>query len=94
VHKASGLVFQGSSADCMKVKMISMHKMAKENGSQMLLSVHDELKLPTPNEKVKKFSKIVEEGLETFDGVNCEIKCGVPILSSVVFADNWWTASK
>lgn len=91
-HKAGGLVFQGTSADCMKVKMIELHAVAKQYGSRLLLSVHDELNASIP--KGGEFSSVMKKSLETFDGVNCPIKCRIPIKSSVVLGPNWWEASK
>lgn len=93
-HKAGGLVFQGTSADCMKQKMIEMHPIAKREGFKMLLSVHDELDFSVPKKIVKKAGGIIKRTLETFDGEQCPIKCRVPILSSVAFGTNWWEASK
>jgi len=91
-HKAAGLVFQGTSADCMKRKMIELHPLAKKSGSRMLLSVHDELNFSIP--KGNAFSNTVKSTLETFDGEACPIRCRIPIRSSVVNAANWWEASK
>lgn len=91
-HKAAGLVFQGTSADCMKQKMIELHPVAKRAGSRMLLSVHDELNFSIP--KGDRFSNTVKSVLETFDGESCPIRCRIPIRSSVVNAANWWEASK
>ena len=93
-HKAGGLVFQGTSADCMKQKMIEMHPIAKREGFKMLLSVHDELDFSVPDKMVPKVSKLIKKVLETFDGGQCPIRCRVPILSSVAFGPNWWEASK
>jgi DNA polymerase I-like protein with 3'-5' exonuclease and polymerase domains len=93
-HKAGGLVFQGTSADCMKQKMIELWPICKDNGSMMLLSVHDELDFSMPKGKAKKQSIEVKRVLETFDGVKCPIACRVPIRSSVELGSNWYEASK
>lgn len=91
-HKAGGLVFQGSSADCMKQKMVELWPVCKKEGMHMLLTVHDELDFSMPD-GVRQ-SSIVKEALETFDGVRCPIECRVPIRSDVALGANWFVASK
>lgn len=93
-HKAGGLVFQGTSADCMKQKMIELWPVAKEEGFQMLLSVHDELDFSMPKKHRVRQAELVKKRLETFDGVGCPIACRVPIRSSVAAGPNWYEASK
>lgn len=93
-HKAAGLVFQGSSADCMKRKMIDLWHMGKKLGFRYLLSVHDENNTSTPKGKSKALGAAIKKELETFDGVACPIKCNIPIKVSVDIGPNWWEASK
>ncbi len=94
-HKAGGLVFQGSSADCMKQKMVELYPFCKKEGIHMLLSVHDELNFSTPKDsRAGRIQKLIKQKLETFDGKECPIECRVPILSSIGVGDNWWDASK
>jgi DNA polymerase I-like protein with 3'-5' exonuclease and polymerase domains len=93
-HKAGGLVFQGSSADCMKQKMIELHPVAKKEGFHMLLSVHDELDFSVPSKKEAKHIAMIKKSLETFDGDECPIQCRVPIRSSVAVGPNWWEGCK
>jgi DNA polymerase I-like protein with 3'-5' exonuclease and polymerase domains len=93
-HKAGGLVFQGSSADCMKQKMVELWPVSQKEGFQMLLSVHDELDFSMPKKHSKQQAALVKKNLETFDGVECPIACRVPIRSSVALGPNWWEASK
>lgn len=93
-HKAAGLVFQGSSADCIKQKMIELWPVMSEYKSMMLLSVHDELDFSTPKGITKAVKAYIKEVLETFDGERCPIKCRIPIRSSVDVGPNWFEASK
>ena len=93
-HKAGGLVFQGTSADCMKQKLIELHPISKKEGFRLLLSVHDEVDFSTPKRKGKKHAALVKHHLEIFDGERCPIKCRVPILSDVKLGPNWWEACK
>jgi Mesyanzhinovviridae DNA polymerase len=95
-HKAAGLVFQGTSADCMKLKMIELFAWCKEQGIPILLSVHDELDFGMPKDpKEAQAAKAhIQRVLQTFDGVESPIKCDVPIRSSLNIGPNWWEASK
>jgi DNA polymerase I-like protein with 3'-5' exonuclease and polymerase domains len=93
-HKAAGLVFQGSSADCMKQKMVELHESSKGQDWSLRLSVHDECDFYFPKGESERLTTHVKEVLECFDGERSPIKCRVPILSSVTCADNWWEASK
>lgn len=93
-HKAGGLVFQGSSADCMKQKMVELWPICQAEGIDMLLSVHDELDFSMPKSESHRQSALVKEVLETFDGERCPIKLRVPIRSSVELGPNWFEASK
>lgn len=91
-HKAAGLVFQGTSGDCMKVKMVILHRMGKKMGFNYLLSVHDEHDLSIPEGSVKKLIPVIKKELETFDGN--PISCRIPILSSIKTGPTWWDACK
>jgi DNA polymerase I-like protein with 3'-5' exonuclease and polymerase domains len=93
VHKAGGLVFQGSSADCMKQKMVEQHVLAKAGGWKMKLSVHDELDFSVPKGK-KRAAQEIKQVQETFDGVHCPIKCRIPIRATVATGPTWWEACK
>jgi DNA polymerase I len=93
VHKAGGLVFQGTSADCMKWKMIELWPICKKEGWTYLLTVHDEHDLSIP-ERSKGAEQKLREVLETFDGKRCPIQCRVPIRSDINFGVNWWEACK
>lgn len=94
VHKAAGLVFQGSSADALKLKMIELDEVCEKEGAPYALSVHDEHDVSVPRSKTGALSPRIKAVLECFDGVQCPIKCEVPILSSVAVGPNWWEASK
>lgn len=93
-HKAGGLVFQGTSADCMKQKMVELWPICKNEGIEMLLTVHDELDFSMVAKEAPRQMAQVKEVLETFDGERCPIKCRVPIKSSVELGNNWYEASK
>lgn len=94
VHKAAGLVFQATSASAMKLKMIELDEVCQKEGSPYLLSVHDEHNVSIPKSKTKTMSPRIKAILECFDGVNCEMKCDIPILSSVGVGANWFDAGE
>lgn len=91
LHKAGGLVFQGTSADCMKLKMAEIWPICKKEGWTYILSVHDEHDLSVP-EGTDAVKKQIADCLETFDGERCPVKCRIPILSDINFGNNWWEA--
>lgn len=93
-HKAAGLVFQGTSADCMKWKMVELEPVCEKEGWRMLLSVHDELDFSVPPKQEKHARTVIKKHLETFDGKECPIFCRVPIRSGIEFGANWFDASK
>lgn len=93
-HKAGGLIFQGSAADALKVKLVEVHSYLKSEGSsRLLLNVHDEFdcSVPVGDTKVRaEVGRIVE----TFDGVDTPIAFRVPIRSEEAVGPNWWEACK
>lgn len=94
-HKAGGLVFQGTSADCMKLKMVELDRYTQKQGIRYLLSVHDEHNLSVPKGKEgKRMLAEIKAICEVFDGVRCPIKCDVPIISEASLGPNWWEACK
>lgn len=98
VHKAGGLIFQGTSADCMKQKLVEIDDYirsgeVKDNELKLLLSVHDETDLScTPSDRKFKYRDDVQRILTTFDGVSCPIRCKIPIRAAGGFGSNWWVA--
>jgi DNA polymerase-1 len=57
---------QGTAADIIKLAMIALHRQLKEERLQarMILQVHDELVLETPEEEVQRVAAIVKETME------------------------------
>ena len=92
-HKAAGLIFQGTSADCMKQKLIEIDREFAGTDVNLLLTVHDEMDFSIDEEDHASRSRI-KQILETFDGDTCPIKCRVPIRADVNVNVNWWEASK
>lgn len=92
-HKASGLLYQSGAADMQKIKIIECHKLAKEFGARLMLSVHDELNFSVPDGGCDIIQKLNEAYCD-FKSDNARLKLRVPIGSSVGVGPNWWEASK
>jgi DNA polymerase I-like protein with 3'-5' exonuclease and polymerase domains len=90
VHKAGGLIFQGSAADCMKQKIIEVGDFAEDNCGILLLSVHDELGISVPDDRdlADKFASLFCR----FDGELTPFSFRVPIRCEWGLGDNWYQA--
>jgi DNA polymerase I-like protein with 3'-5' exonuclease and polymerase domains len=87
-HKAAGLVFQGTSADAMKLKLVELDAA----GLDPNLSVHDEVdfyRQPGDDRKVS----LIRDILENFNEGG-RLVCRIPIKTKIKSAKNWWLASK
>jgi DNA polymerase I-like protein with 3'-5' exonuclease and polymerase domains len=92
VHKASGLIYQATSADCMKQKLIELHEyLTAEGCGRLLLTVHDEVGISLDNDSLDK-AKEVARIYTTFDGVECPIHLRVPITCDWGIGEDWYEA--
>jgi len=92
VHKASGLIYQATSADCMKIKLIELHrKLRSEGWGRLLLSVHDEVDISLDTDCLQHAEEIARI-YTTFDGVECPIALRVPITCDWGIGDDWYEA--
>jgi DNA polymerase-1 len=92
VHKASGLIYQATSADCMKIKMIELHrKLRAEGWGRLLLSVHDEVGISLDDDS-KEHATELARIYTTFDGVECPIKLRIPITCDWGVGEDWFEA--
>jgi DNA polymerase I-like protein with 3'-5' exonuclease and polymerase domains len=95
-HKAGGLVFQGTAADALKVKLIEVDDFLRSqngSGNHLMLNVHDEFDsgITTGDDATAtEITRIVEK----FDGEGTPIKFRVPIRSGMGRGRDWWQASK
>lgn len=90
-HKAAGLLYQSGAADMQKIKMIECHKVAKENGSRLMLSVHDELNFSS--ERGADIG-VIDRAYCDFSSDGARLKIRTPVKSTVGVGPNWWEASK
>lgn len=94
-YKAGGLVFQGSAADSLKLKIVAVHRYLKGTNGRFLLNVHDEFDNSTPKgDEGDRIRNDVREIINCFDGDKCPIKFRIPIRSDTGVGPNWYEASK
>ena len=76
---------QGTAADIMKIAMINMHKAIKTQKSEakLILQVHDELILDTPEDEIDKIVSLVTESM--MGAANLD----VPLEIDIGIGDNW-----
>ena len=71
---------QGSAADIIKLAMIKVDQLLKENHmkSKMILQVHDELIFDVYQDELDKMMKLVKEGMESAYQMKVELKAADP----------------
>jgi len=82
---AINMPIQGTAADLMKIAMIEVFRELKRISprSKLLLQVHDEIVIETPDEEVDKVAQIVDEKMEKIH------KFAVPIKVETEVGQNW-----
>jgi DNA polymerase-1 len=83
---AYNMPIQGTAADIMKLAMLHLHPKLKAFDAHLLLQVHDELIVETPQENAEQVSKIIHETMENA----YELK--VPLVTEVGQGHNWLEA--
>ncbi|MBF0173839.1 MAG: DNA polymerase I [Magnetococcales bacterium] len=79
---------QGSAADLIKIAMIRLHHRLENEGlkSRMILQVHDELVLETPEEEVETVKEVIRSTMET------AMELTVPLKVDIGTGYNWGEA--
>lgn len=85
---AMNMPLQGTSADIIKMAMISVFKRLKEEGlkAKLILQVHDELVIDCPIAEKEKVSEILKYEMENV------VKLDVPLTVEVGEGTNWFDA--
>ena len=85
---AMNMPLQGSSADIIKIAMINVYNMLKEQGlkTKLILQVHDELVLEAPENEAEKASAILKDCMEN------AVQLKVPLTVDVHIGKNWYDA--
>lgn len=80
---------QGTAADIIKMAMIALHRRLKQEGfrARMILQVHDELVLETPEDEVPAVAKVVKE---TMEGA---YQLDAPLRVDMEYGPNWFDQS-
>jgi DNA polymerase I-like protein with 3'-5' exonuclease and polymerase domains len=90
-HKAGGLIFQGSAADALKLKLVQVHESLRGTEARLMLNVHDEFDISAPMGSRDTFGTRVQSIIRDFNGD--PIQFDVPIMSDLGVGPNWWVAS-
>ncbi len=79
---------QGSAADIIKIAMVNVQKKLDEENlkSKIVLQVHDELVLESPENEVDKAKSILVEEMQNV------AKLKVPLVAEAEVGDNWYEA--
>lgn len=85
---AMNMPLQGSAADIIKIAMLRVAKRLKTDGfrAKMVLQVHDELVLDTPEEERECTEKMLKEEMEA------AIELNVPLIAEVSSGRSWYDA--
>lgn len=76
---------QGTAADIIKIAMIRVHARLKKEipAAKMVLQIHDELIVETPDSEVEKTKRILSEEMEA------AFPLAVPLVAEASAAENW-----
>ncbi|MBI4772676.1 MAG: DNA polymerase I [Deltaproteobacteria bacterium] len=82
---ATNAPFQGSAADIIKVAMIRMWRILREQkrNTKMILQIHDELVFEVPEDELDALEPIIRTEMETAVDLN------VPLIVDVSIGDTW-----
>lgn len=87
-YKAGGYIFQGTSADMMKRKLVELDEAFNKTGIELMLSVHDEFDFLVPEGKIEVAKSVIMEIMENMPELRVPIRCDLGV------GENWWEASK
>ena len=80
---AKNTPLQGSAADIIKAAMIKVYESLKSTGAKLILQIHDELIVESPDEEVENVKKIL---------VGCmgnAVKLSLPLTVDVEQGKSW-----
>ena len=85
---AMNMPLQGSAADIIKIAMLRVWNRLKTDGfrAQLVLQVHDELVLDTPEEEAERAKRMLKEEMEAAIGLE------VPLIADVSVGKSWYDA--
>jgi DNA polymerase-1 len=79
---------QGSAADLLKIAMVAVYRRLKKENmkTHIILQVHDELILESPDDEVERAKQILIEEMENAGNL------GIPLKVDLGVGDNWYQA--
>ncbi len=85
---AMNMPLQGSSADIIKLAMLGVVRRLREEGlrAKLVLQVHDELILDTPEEEAERTAAVLKDEMEK------AAKLEVPLIADVSMGRSWYDA--
>ena len=85
---AMNMPLQGSSADIIKIAMLKVSERLKREGlrAKIVLQVHDELVLDTPEEEAERTALVLREEMEG------AVRLTVPLIAEVSTGKSWYDA--
>lgn len=86
LRAAANAPIQGSSADLIKIAMVTLHQALQGCQARLLLQVHDELVLEVPPPEWEAVSAIVKTTMET------ALPLSIPLVVEIHTGDNWMSA--
>ena len=88
---AINMPIQGSAADLIKIAMIEIHKIIKDNPDiKMIIQVHDELVFEVKEEILENTVNIIKEKMQSV--LPEKYKGIIPLVVDVGIGDNWLEA--
>ncbi len=87
-REAINMPIQGTASDIVKIAMLHVEEQLKRENSKarLLMQVHDELLVETPEDEVEKVSAILKHEMEN------AVSLDVPLVADVGVGDNWLDA--
>jgi DNA polymerase-1 len=82
-RQAINTKIQGSAADLIKIAMIKLKPVLQEHDAHMLVQIHDEIIVETPEDKIEEVKVIVHDVM-----VNA-LKLRVPVEIGMAVGDRW-----
>jgi len=87
-REAINMPIQGTASDIVKMAMLKVDAALKRENlkTRMVMQVHDELLLESPNDEVERAKEIVRREMES------AVELDVPLLVEIGAGENWMTA--
>jgi len=83
LRAAANAPIQGSSADIIKIAMVTLHELLKRYDARLLLQVHDELVFEVAPDAWEELQPQIKSQMET------AVELSVPLLVEIHAGKNW-----